>query len=234
MPSLRDFVPYKTDTVERIARGRTLMLDDWIVILEDRLGQMKPLLDYFPAKALGDFPLNSKHSRLGGGSKITLDEPWVVSEFFSLSTRMLYVANFDDEKLIPTDSFNASDKIHSKDGKTTVWGLERKGRLLLINAEFEGKERGGSSRRGRKVSRLEIEQAKDIAEVLGRTNDTPREIWFWLAEIIEGARDFRRDLYEKTQKLALQTSFENTSFFYSPPIDDPLNRYHIPKTSIAG
>lgn len=182
-----------------ILKGLRISKEDWPKLIKARVEGIKPHLDTFSLKVLGQL----KFLRLEGTH---------TSELSWLGVEAETINDLDDGDVMDVQGlfwapssgqYSAEKPAFMDPKKPNIWyiyGLTRKGKWVLSEVEYY--EVGGYKGRGKDVATKIVLKPTDIPTICKNARITPKEIWLNLGDAIMAWEESRRRSYQVAQRMA--------------------------------
>lgn len=203
-----------TTGLDLLARKKTLTTGEWHQLIEARRLLIKPHLNSFTLRELGDLECLRTETFM---HSLRIDSPTITGdERFSLKTQGIFHRPSSGIQRIPNSGFRGSPGEGScPNGTMFIWGLTRDALWILAEITFTGE--AGYKRRGYERAQTVDIQESDLITIVDATKSTPIAIWEKLGEVIKSWVQFREGLYHQALELGRVVKTEELMFSLIKP-----------------
>jgi hypothetical protein len=210
-----------TEGIGLLCRKNPLSDEEWYRLIEARRSLIKPHLDSFTLRELGEVKCLEQEgpNRLHSLQVGFLPEVVTGDERFSLRTQGIFYHPWSGDQKIPVD-YRPSPSEEARlypGGIKYIWGLTRKGLWILAEVKFRH-EAGYKGRGYERALTVDIQEL-DLPTIVARTRSKPEEIWRVLGEAIKEYTRFRERLYYEALELRRVIEVEELMLSCIPGMD---------------
>lgn len=199
-------MPPSTKGLKLLTRTMPLSDQEWLDLIEARRELIKPHLDTFTLKTLGEVKCLRSDNYC---HKIGFNSPEVASGEFNLSTQGIFRSNYRNRVLDQRKYRNPSsyqDEFHTFGGTLYIWGLTRKVQWVIASVTYVC-ESGYKGRGYERATKVEIKETM-ILKILSVCKVSYEEIWRELSKEIHLWNQDRARLHEISTNLCRMCEIE--------------------------
>lgn len=199
------------DPLKLLFRKKPLRLEDWLILVETRAEQVKPLLKISSLPELGHTRCLRLHS-IRDDHPLEFDSPRLIGvNGLSLTLKTQGVFSVGYKKHYPGTGYKAPPgDVSYPNGYMALWGFTRDGEWVVATVNFVGVS---DYKYGKEVAKSVKILQTNLASVVNSTGVEPETIWDKLGEVVWELTRRREQLYKNALNFA--QSIERQDFVIS-------------------